>query len=327
MALENMISVIMPVYNVEDYLPQAVESVLGQDYEHLELILIDDGSGDGSGSLCDGYAAADPRVKVIHQKNGGAAAAKNAGLRVAWGEYLSFVDSDDYLEPNVYSYMAEILQAEQADVVHCAFRNVYRDRAEDFVLHPGRNEVDPISYLKRFHKDWTCALLWNKLYKRSLFEGIYFEQGHRIDDEYFTYQGILNAKKIIVDDKIVYNYRRRASSAMHDPKARERLIFDRVDYLDKRRRIVAARYPELKWDFDFGFMDALIYLAESPDNTPATIAMLKGELKTYLRDRENTRPPRYLWKPLLKLYFGSTEKMLAKHSRQPEQTDPASYFL
>lgn len=324
--MKPLISVIVPVYNVAAYLPQAVESILSQDYEQLEVILIDDGSRDESGAICDQFAARDPRVRVIHQKNGGAAAAKNAGLRIATGEYLSFVDSDDYLEPNVYRYMADILEGEGADLVHCAFRNVCKTHSEDFVLHPGRNEVDTREYLKRFHKDWTCALLWNKLYRRDLFRDIFFEEGHRIDDEFFTYQGVMNAKKIIVDDKIVYNYRRRASSAMNSAQARERLTFDRVDFMDKRRRIVAQRYPELKWDFDFGYMDALIYLADSPDSTPATIRLLKTSLKSYLRDRTNTRPPRYLWKPIMKLWLTPTEKLLKKSEEQAEVPDLNEYF-
>lgn len=324
--MKDVISVIVPVYNVADYLSQAVESILNQDYEKLEVILIDDGSKDDSGAVCDRYADRDPRVKVIHQQNGGAAAAKNAGLRIATGEFLSFVDSDDYLEPNVYGYMVELLKQENADVVQCAFRNVYRNRAEDMVLHPGRNQVDTRAYLKRFPSDWSCSLLWNKLYRRELFAGIFFEEGHRIDDEFFTYQGIMNAEKIVEDDKIIYNYRRRASSAMHSSKAREQLMFDRLDFQNKRRQCIAARYPELKWDFDFAYLDAILYLSQNPDNTSATIDRMKRELRSYFRDRTNTRAPRYLWKPLLKLYFTGTDKILATNARDSETLDVSDYF-
>lgn len=323
--MDNVISVIMPVYNVACYLPQAVDSVLSQDYEALEVILIDDGSRDESGAICDAYAARDPRVKVIHQKNGGAAAAKNAGLRIATGEFLSFVDSDDYLEPGAYRYMTELLRRERVEVVHCAFRNEYRSHSEDFVLHPGRSKVDTVSYLNRFHKDWTCALLWNKLYRRELFANVRFEEGHRIDDEFFTYRGIMNAKAILVDDRIVYHYRRRASSAMNSAKASRQLQFDRVAYLDQRRKIVAARFPELKWDFDFGYMDALVYLSQNADNDAATIAMLKQQLWQYLTQRGNTCPPRYLWKPMGKLLLSSTEKLLNQCEKRPE-TGLDDYF-
>ena len=97
--MKDVISVIVPVYNVSAYLPECLDSILSQDYEKLEVILIDDGSTDDSGAICDAYAQRDNRIRVIHQKNGGAAAAKNAGLRAATGEYLSFADSDDFLEP------------------------------------------------------------------------------------------------------------------------------------------------------------------------------------------------------------------------------------
>ena len=115
--MDNVISVIVPVYNVVAYLPECVRSILSQDYPDLEVILIDDGSTDGSGRLCDEFAADDSRVKVIHQPNGGAASAKNAGLRIAGGTYLSFVDSDDFLEPNVYAYMVRTLEKTGADAV------------------------------------------------------------------------------------------------------------------------------------------------------------------------------------------------------------------
>ena len=134
--MHDLISVIMPVYNVETYLSQSIESVLNQDHRNLELILIDDGSTDNSGAICDAYAAEDGRIRVIHQKNGGAAAAKNAGLQIASGTYLSFVDSDDFLEPNVFGYMLKTLQGQEADAVQFSFQDLYTDRTEPQVLVP-----------------------------------------------------------------------------------------------------------------------------------------------------------------------------------------------
>ena len=308
--MKDVISVIVPVYNVAAYLPQCLDSILGQDHEKLEVILIDDGSKDESGAICEKYAAQDSRVKVIHQQNAGAAAAKNAGLRAATGEYLSFVDSDDYLEPEVYGYMLSVLKETGADVVQFAFRDVYRVRTEDQVFRAGRNEEDQISYLRRLPGDWTCSLLWNKLYKRSLYDGIFFEEGHRIDDEYFTYQGIMNAKKIVCDDRIIYNYRKRASGAMSSPQAREKLVFDRADSMCKRRIKVSARYPELKRDYDITYLDALGYLSRSSDNSLESMAMLKQRLKEYLREAGNTRPAVYLWPALIRQYCLGAKKLL-----------------
>lgn len=324
--MKDVISVIIPVYNVAAYLPQCLDSLLSQNHEKLEVILIDDGSKDESGAICDRYAARDSRIRVIHQKNGGAAAAKNAGLRVATGEYLSFVDSDDYLEPNVYGYMLDVLKSTQSDVAVFAFRNAFRSHTEDRLPNEGRTELSGKEYLVRFTHDWTCALLWNKLYRRSLFEGIFFEEGHRIDDEYFTYQGIMNAEKVVCDDRIIYNYRRRSSSAMLNPAARERLALDRIDYLAKRRENVVTRFPELRKEFDIQFLDALTYLPTDPENSEESLKIIKQKLKEYILQPGNTFPPKYLWKGLLRTYFTSTEKLLEERRQDTETIDVQDYF-
>lgn len=308
--MNDLISVIVPVYNVAAYLPQCLDSILCQDYERLEVILIDDGSKDESGAICDEYARRDSRIKVIHQQNAGAAAAKNAGLRIATGEYLSFVDSDDFLEPNVYGCMVEVLKQTGADAAEFSFRNVYRSRTEDHPFPPGRSIVDGKEYLVRYTKDWTCALLWNKLYKRSLFDGIFFEEGHKIDDEYFTYQGLMNARTVASDDRIIYNYRRRASSVMLAPTSRAQLVLDRLDALAKRRKKVIGRFPELRREFDIQFLDALIYMSAYADNSLESLREIKAQLKSYLREKGNTMPPRYFWVGLWKLYVTSVEKLL-----------------
>ena len=287
--MDDMISVIMPVYNVETYLAQSIESVLNQDHRNLELILIDDGSTDGSGSVCDAYAAEDSRVRVIHQKNGGAAAAKNAGLRIAEGTYLSFVDSDDYLEPDVFGYMLKKLQEEDADAVQFSFQDVYTNREVPQVLTPC--VMNQKEYLIRFTKDWTCPLLWNKLYKRSLFEGVFFEEGHKIDDEYFTYQGFLNPCKVVFDDKIIYNYRKRASSVMGSPKAGEQRILDCIDSVAKRREKVVARWPELRRAFDENYLDTVWYLSGNIYSTEKTVSVLKDHLKAYFLKFGYSLPP------------------------------------
>lgn len=308
--MNDLISVIMPVYNVEKYLPQSIESVLAQDHRDLELILIDDGSTDRSGAICDAYAAQDSRVRVIHQPNGGAAAAKNAGLRIITGTYLCFVDSDDYLEPNVYGYMLKTLKAQKADAVQFSFQDVYTDRVEPQILTPC--VLNEREYLVRFTKDWSCPLLWNKLYKRSLFDGVFFEEGHKIDDEYFTYQGFLNPCKVVFDDRVIYNYRRRVSSVMSSPEAGEQRILDTIDSIVKRRQKVLAKWPELRRAFDENYLDAVWYLSGNIYSTEKTIAVLKGHLKSYFSRFGNSIPPRYLWKHLWRLYRTDTAVLLAR---------------
>lgn len=322
--MENVISVIIPVYNVARYLPECLDSVLNQDHRELEVILIDDGSTDDSGAICDAYAARDSRVTVIHQQNGGAAAAKNAGLRIATGEYLSFVDSDDFLEPNVYGYMLKTLKNSGADAAQFSFRNVYTNRREEEILVP--ETLDGETFLVRFTKDWSCALLWNKLYRRELYDGIFFEEGHKIDDEYFTYRGFLKPCKVVRDSRIIYNYRKRGSSVMSSQSAGEQRILDNLDSIVQRRETVLKIYPHLRRAFDENYLDALYYLSGNVANTARSLEVMKAHLKAYLRTKGNSFPPRYLWPMLLRLYFVSTEKLLADCESRRELQEIKDHF-
>lgn len=322
--MNQTISVIVPVFNVAGYLPQCVDSILSQDYGNLEVILIDDGSTDGSGEICDRYAALDSRVRVIHQKNGGAAAAKNAGLRLATGEYLAFADSDDYLEPDAYGFLMKVLLETGADAVQGSFREVYRNRAEEQRI--SEEILEGYDYLLRFPKDFSCALLWNKLYRRALFDGVSFEEGHKIDDEYFTYQGFLQPRKVVRADRIVYNYRKRASSVMSSPESAERLVLDCLDSAAKRRQRILDTLPQLREPFDENYLDVIWYLSGNEGSTERTLQALKGSLHSYLREKGRTRPPVYLWRGLAKLWLIPVPRLLALCKRTCKQIDLSDYF-
>ena len=322
--MNQTISVIVPVYNVAQYLPQCVDSILSQDYGDLEVILIDDGSTDASGELCDRYAAKDSRVRVIHQKNGGAAAAKNAGLRIASGDYLTFADSDDYLEPGAYSFLMKTLQETGADAVQGSFREVYRNRTEEQRI--SEEILEDYDYLLRFPKDFSCALLWNKLYQRELFEGVFFEEGHKIDDEYFTYQGFLEPRKVVRIDRIIYNYRKRSSSVMSSPASAERLVLDCLDSAAKRRRKILDRLPQLGEAFDENYLDVIWYLSGNEGSTERTLRTLKDSLRAYMGETGRTFPPVYLWQGLAKLWFIPTSKLLSRCKRTCKQIDLTDYF-
>ncbi|MDI9241552.1 glycosyltransferase family 2 protein [Fusibacillus kribbianus] len=314
--MNDFISVIVPVYNVAAYLPSCIDSILFQDYSSLEVILIDDGSTDESGEICDEYAQKDRRIKVIHQTNGGAAAAKNAGLRIASGEFLSFVDSDDFLEPGAYSHMIQVMQEQSADVVQCSYQDIFKDHMEEHVLK--KVTLNQIDFLVLFTEDWTCALLWDKLYKRSLYEEIFFETGHKIDDEYFTYRGILNAKKIVRDSQIVYNYRKRASSVMYSPTSARQIISDRIDYLSKRRKNVIACFPQLRAVYDNHFLNMMIILSRDENATEENLKSIRLYLKEYFYEKPHTKPDYRLIPSLSKLMFwGSKKNLRRKRMAQP----------
>ncbi len=324
--MNDVISVIVPVYNVAQYLPASLESILSQDYESLEVILIDDGSTDPSGDICDAFARKDHRIRVIHRQNGGAAAAKNTGLAVATGDYLSFVDSDDFLEPGAYRYMWEALRSTGADAGEFSFRDVYRNRTEAQILYPERRTMTGREYLIRYTEHWSGALLWNKLYKRRLFDGVFFEEGHKIDDEYFTYQGFLQADRVVCDNTIVYNYRRRASSVMLSPAAAAQRSLDRIDALSKRREKIAEQCPELQKVFDTDYINALVYLSQYPSNTPESIRMLKRKLRQYLLEPGNTIPPKRYWRGMGKLLLWKTDRLLNRCAGAEEARDEETYF-
>lgn len=322
--MNQTISVIVPVYNVADYLPACLNSILTQDYGDLEVILIDDGSTDASGRICDQYAAKDSRVRVIHQKNGGGAAAKNAGLRVASGTYLAFVDSDDYLEPDAYGFLMKTLLETGADAVQGSFREIYRNRTVEQRI--SEETLEEYQYLLRFPKDFSCALLWNKLYRRKIFDGAFFEEGHKIDDEYFTYQGFLQPRRVVRTDRIVYNYRKRASSVMSSPESAERLVLDCLDSMAKRRQKVLVRLPQLREAFDDNYLDVIWYLSCNEGSTERTIRTLKDSLRAYMGETGRSFPPVYLWAGLAKLWLLPTATLLSLSEKQCNITDLTDYF-
>lgn len=317
--MNNTISVIIPVYNVEAYLPQCLDSVLSQRYSDLEVILIDDGSKDRSGAICDEYADKDSRVHVIHQKNGGAASAKNAGLRAATGKYLSFVDSDDYLEPGAYAHMAELLEGSGAEVVQCSYRDVFVGYSIERLVTNQQTEYDVFSYMKLYTTDWTCGMMTDKLYYRYLFNDVFFEEGHKIDDEYFTYRGIMNAKKVVRDSAIVYNYRKRRSSVMYSPESGKQIVKDRIDYLSKRRKNVVARFPGLRETFDRHFIEMMVILSEDSCATKESNTMIKKQLCLYLREKGHTPIDVRLWPSLLQLGLGTAKTNPSNNSVSAEQ--------
>lgn len=276
-----LISVIVPVYNVAPYLTQCLESIVHQIYPSLEIILIDDGSFDTSGQICDEYAEKDNRIQVIHQKNAGAAAARNAGLEVATGDYLALVDSDDWLEEDAFAFLLEELKKEQADIVQGSYRDIFLNRQIEHICKAAGSSFDQVSYLARYTEDWTCSLLWDKLFRRDLFQNIRFETGHVIDDEFFTYQVVMNAKKIICRDKIVYNYRMRKSGATGNPEHYERIVADKLDYLGKRLDKITEAYPSLGKTFNRHFLYMMLWLSEDSNMTEKGIE----QVQTALRER------------------------------------------
>ena len=255
-----MISIIIPVYNVEKYLPECLDSILAQSYPHWEAILIDDGSQDASGDICDSYAKIDNRFRVIHQKNGGAACAKNTGLDAVRGEYIAFLDSDDTVSPN---WLARTLEAMgNADVTEYNFdRHCPQGYQPEETL--GVATFGPEEYLEQYLDHWQCSLFWNKLFRAELLEGIRFRKERRcIDDEFFTYKAVAGANKIVRIHDVLYHYRKRKSSAVINPKNALQKTKDSIDIRRERFEWIGSRFPGLRRKYLQKDVEILYYFAQ-----------------------------------------------------------------
>lgn len=276
---QEKISVIVPVFNVEAYLPQCLDALLGQTYRHAEFLLIDDGSTDCSAPICDDYARRDERVRVLHQKNGGAAHARNVGMNLASGAYIAFVDSDDVPHPDYLEKLLQQMEDNGADISVCAYQKLFVSRREvQKNLRTGVLSAE--EYLGDFIRDWNCGLLWNKLFRRDVLRSVRFEEGHVIDDEFFTYKAVLNAKKVVLRDETLYDYRQRNSGVMSRGK-KARILMDRMEYYPERFELVTKRYPALYTAYLSNFADALITFARESQEYPQACGMARQLQRTY----------------------------------------------
>lgn len=272
------ISVVIPVYNVEKYISECLDSVVNQTYKNLQIILVDDGSTDFSGKICDVYAEKDNRITVVHQKNAGAGAAKNTGLELIDGDYFSIIDSDDYIELDMYEKMVNSLEKYNADIVQCLFRNVYVNDSFDrkYKIKGSYPKVlTSKSFLKEYLYDWKYAIFWNKLFKSSLLKEIRFPVGRKIDDEFFTYKLVCNAKKVVNIDNILYNYRMRKTSVMNENNS-DRLIYDRIDCFIERYNYVSDIYPSLKKKYNLKLYDDLLYFKDSAKDNGKILSLINN---------------------------------------------------
>lgn len=247
--MKDLVSIIIPIYNIEKYLEKCIKSLINQTYRNLEIILINDGSTDESARICEEYKEQDNRIVFINKKNGGAASAKNKGLKVAKGDYITFVDSDDFIEPDMIEYMVNTIKKYNSDIIQCSFTNLYKNTErfkQDKIVE---QKISSKDFLELFLTKWDSSLFWNKLFKRDVIENVFFKEGRCIDDEFFTYKCVINSKSIVTSNKIVYNYRMRKSGVMKSESSQKQILKDRVDYLYERYELVRKIYKDLDKDF------------------------------------------------------------------------------
>ena len=214
--MEKFFSIIVPVYNVEQYLRQCIDSILGQTFADFELILVDDGSPDNCPEICDEYAKKDERVKVLHKENGGLSDARNAGLEIATGEYIAFVDSDDYVAPDMYESLYNLITQNDCDMAICRAVIV---REQDTPIYEDAEDIkimdsDTANY-QMIYKRLFGVNAWNKLYKRKLFDKIRFPKGLLYEDMATAYAFIGECNKVVYSPMKKYAYLQRSGSIMN----------------------------------------------------------------------------------------------------------------
>ena len=224
---QNLISVIMPVYKTEEsHLRKAIESVINQSYRKLEIVLVDDGSPDQCGAICDAYAGTDNRIRVIHKKNGGVSSARNCGLETVTGDYIFFVDSDDTLKGNAIEVLFAIVQKTNADIVICSCKHV-KEKNDDNAIYDGAYQclktvesaeaIKNLSYNIHVFDELEPTAVWGKLYKKSAVQNLRFNEKMNVGEDFvFNYFAICKAKVVTYCNLKLYNYNFVETSLMNN---------------------------------------------------------------------------------------------------------------
>lgn len=285
------ISVIVPVYNTEKYLDRCIRSIINQTFSDFELILVDDGSKDNSGFICDEWEKKDSRIKVIHQKNAGAGAARNAGLRVAKGEYIGFVDSDDWIEPQMYEVMYNAIEKYSADVGMCnissrtkfSMHESYDNRKFPFEL---KNQEEMLSIFFRVHGEKGILSVCQRLIHKSVLKDFMFVEGTISEDVSAAYYFITHSQRTIVTNFSFYNYYNNKKGVTKGPatmkdieyiEAFKRIFWDVKKRIPKFERYAYINYIRANYTI-LSKMDLFGY-----DSNDQTLRVKRKELKQIVR--------------------------------------------
>lgn len=240
-----LISIIVTAYNIEAYLPRCLDSILWQSYQKLEIIVVDDGSVDGTGAICDEYARRDSRIKIIHQSNQGPSGARNAGLAIAKGDYIGYVDGDDWIEAEMYEAMIAACEEERAQLAICAYRHIEEDT--DCIKHmkctakEKQEEFSGRRYVlsrqealdtyvcdnKSYH---IYNSVWSKLFKRELVKEMQFPVGKKSEDISYTTNALVNMNHCVFLDTPYYNYVVNRKDSIMNEKLHERRFNDEIPF-------------------------------------------------------------------------------------------------
>ena len=266
-----LISVIVPVYKVEEYLDVCVESICGQTWQNLEIILVDDGSPDECPALCDRWGQKDERIRVIHKENGGLSDARNAGMKIAHGDYIGFVDSDDWISPRMYELLLTAMDRDQSEISCCTIELFREDPEQVKYLSSPVNVVLDREEAQRalLRESLLKQPVWYKLYKQELIKDIPFEVGKQHEDVFWSYQAIGRAERVSVIDYVGYHYRQRENSIMGRQYSLKNL--DALEAYCRRYEYFKEYFPDLAQEGLTSIWTACIYCGQM------TLLYIKGE--------------------------------------------------
>lgn len=256
---KKLISVIVPIYKVEKYLKRCVDSIINQTYKNLEILLVDDGSPDNSGKICDEYEKIDKRIKVIHKANGGLSDARNSALKIAKGDYIGFVDSDDYIKEDMFETLYKLSEENNADISIVSYYEMIEDRIISVRKSKEIQVMDKIEAIKELLLDTKIqSYAWNKLFKKELFQGTEFPTGKNFEDIATTLILFEKCNKVVLLEEPKYYYIRRNDSIVGIRNYKTYLdylevIWDKYIYLKDK-------YPEIEEYNAYNFMINMIWV-------------------------------------------------------------------
>ena len=288
MGKEELISAIVPIYNVRPYLEKCFDSIARQSYQNLEIILVDDGSTDGSGELCEDLSKRDGRVRVIHKKNGGLGSARNAGIDAARGAILSFVDSDDWIEPGMYETLSGIMCRENAQIIACGIKRVsetgevsyYQDNLKERSVYTREEALLELPKNERLSNS-----MCNKLFRRETIQGLHINEQIYYEDNPFTPQCIARAERIAYTAEPFYCYFERTGSISRK-KFSER-EFDRVTADRMRLEFYHEHFPQCEYAAAIAYIGSglkVYYQSRRCQEARKRRVQLKEELKRTIRN-------------------------------------------
>lgn len=281
--MNELVSIIVPIYKVEKYLSECIDSILRQTYPEIEVILVDDGSPDHCGEICDAYSYRDDRVRVIHKENGGLSDARNAGLDIATGAFFYFVDSDDILPPYSVEKMLTLMKTHNGDMVIGGFER-FRDNDKEIFFSTEHEDV----YLKVFsRKEAFCDFYrdgcqaWAVLYKREIHESVRFPKGEINEDEAVIFSILEKCRTVVVTNQVVYSYRCREESITTTEFSPKKLAW--VKHCRDNLAFIREKYPELEYlalaRYRTSILWSLTEIAISRDSFENAVTKLTKELR------------------------------------------------